>query len=199
MLRKLTFGVLLVTATFSARAVEYTDVYYNPAESGWGFFVVQSNIFQFLAFFIYGSDGKPTWYTAQLMDNGTGTYTGQVYETTGTYFPLPWNPATQVAFRTGFFLRVSASPRQAYRQPHEPMPTSPLDFAGLRTVSLAERGGKVKAADFAVAYQAGSGLAAWLESLPHILAGDSFRAVISAIESAARTVAPFYGAWVDTW
>jgi hypothetical protein len=101
MLRKLTFGVLLVTATFSARAVEYTDVYYNPAESGWGFFVVQSNTFQFLAFFIYGSDGKPTWYTAQLMDNGTGTYTGQVYATTGTYFPLPWNPAQLTASAVG--------------------------------------------------------------------------------------------------
>ena len=92
-LRKVILGLLLLSATFSARAVEYTDVYYDPAESGWGFFVVQSNTFQFLAFFIYGSDGKPTWYTAQLMDNGTGTYAGAVYATTGTYFPLPWNPA----------------------------------------------------------------------------------------------------------
>jgi hypothetical protein len=93
MLRKLFLGVLLLTAAFSARAIDYTDVYYNPAESGWGFFVVQSNTFQFLAFFIYGSDGQPTWYTAQLTDDGTGTYTGAVYATTGTYFPQPWNPA----------------------------------------------------------------------------------------------------------
>ncbi len=71
---------------------------------------------------------------------------------------------------------------------------SPLDLAGHRTVSLAERGGKVKAADFAVPYQAGSGLAAWLDSLPHILAGDSFRAVLSAIESArARHRAILWG------
>ena len=101
MLRKFILGVLLLTAAFSARAHEYTDVYYDPAESGWGFFVVQSNTFEFLAFFIYGSDGKPTWYTAQLTDNGTGTFTGAVYATTGTYFPLPWNPAQLTASAVG--------------------------------------------------------------------------------------------------
>jgi hypothetical protein len=101
MLRKLILAVLLLIATFSAKAVEYTDVYYNPAESGWGFFVVQSNGFQFLAFFIYGSDGKPTWYVALLTDNGTGTFTGPVGATTGTYFPLPWNPAQYAANTVG--------------------------------------------------------------------------------------------------
>jgi hypothetical protein len=93
MLKRLVLIVLLLLAAVRAEALEFTDVYYNPAESGWGFFVIQSNTFQFLAFFIYGSDGKPTWYTAQLTDNGAGAYTGAVYLTTGTYFPLPWNPA----------------------------------------------------------------------------------------------------------
>jgi hypothetical protein len=54
----------------------------------------------------------------------------------------------------------------------------------LRTVGLRERGGKVKIADFGTAYRKGSGLAGWLESLPHILAGDSFRAVVEAIAAA---------------
>ena len=62
----------------------------------------------------------------------------------------------------------------------------PLDFAGLRTVSLRERGGKVKAADFASPYRKGSGLAGWLDSLPHILAGDQFRAVVDAVAAARR-------------
>jgi hypothetical protein len=93
MFRKLMLAMMLLAATFSARALEYTDVYYNPAESGWGFFLVQSDTTQFLAFFIYGADGKPTWYVAVTQDDGTGKYTGPVYATTGTYFPLPWNPA----------------------------------------------------------------------------------------------------------
>ena len=65
------------------------------------------------------------------------------------------------------------------------MRESPIDFAGLKTVSLHERGGKVKIADFATPYRKGAGVARWLESLPHILAADSFRAVVDAV-SAAR-------------
>ena len=70
----------------------------------------------------------------------------------------------------------------------------PLDFSALKTVSLKERGGKIKAADFAVPYRRGSGVAGWLDSLPHILAGDSFRAVVDALARArARERAIIWG------
>jgi hypothetical protein len=59
-----------------------------------------------------------------------------------------------------------------------------MDLSGLKTVSLKDRGGKVKQADFASAFVPGSGIAGLLESLPHILAGDSFRAVVTAIATA---------------
>jgi hypothetical protein len=62
----------------------------------------------------------------------------------------------------------------------------PLDFAGLKTVPLRERGGKVNIADFASVYRAGSGVAGWLDSLPRILAGNSFRAVVDALVVARR-------------
>ena len=60
----------------------------------------------------------------------------------------------------------------------------PLDFAGLKTVPLKERGGKVKIANFASVFRAGSGIAGWLDSLPRILAGNSFRAVVDALAAA---------------
>ena len=60
----------------------------------------------------------------------------------------------------------------------------PLDFAGLRTVGLKERGGKVKTADFATLYRPGAGMAGWLDSLPRILAGNGFRAVVDALIAA---------------
>ena len=60
----------------------------------------------------------------------------------------------------------------------------PLDFANLQTVGLEERGGKVKAADFALPYRPGSGLAGWLDSLPRILAGNAFRAVVERLREA---------------
>ena len=62
----------------------------------------------------------------------------------------------------------------------------PMDFAKLKTVSLTERGGKVQRADFASAYRSGSGVSGLLDSLPKILAGESFRAVVEAIGAARK-------------
>ena len=42
----------------------------------------------------------------------------------------------------------------------------------------------MKAADFAIPYRKGLGLPGWLSSLPHILAGDQFRAVVDAVAAA---------------
>lgn len=60
----------------------------------------------------------------------------------------------------------------------------PLDFAHLKTVSLRERGGKVKTADFATVYSKGSGFNGLLDSLPRLLAADEFRAVVEAVAAA---------------
>ena len=59
----------------------------------------------------------------------------------------------------------------------------PLDLSGLRTIPIQARGGKVRAEDFARPY-AGGDVASWLDSLPHILAADSFRAVVQALKAA---------------
>jgi hypothetical protein len=67
---------------------------------------------------------------------------------------------------------------------------APLDLAGLKTVPLSSRGGKVKQADFAGVYRAGSGLTGLVDSLPRILAGDSIRAVAEAIVAAQRKRKP---------
>lgn len=60
----------------------------------------------------------------------------------------------------------------------------PLDFENLKTIGLTERGGKVKSADFASVYRKGSGLGGWIDSLPRILAGNSFRGVVDAVAAA---------------
>jgi hypothetical protein len=67
---------------------------------------------------------------------------------------------------------------------------SPIDLSGLKTISLAERGGKVKQADFARVYERGSGVGGFLESLPHILAGDTLRAIVDAIAAARAKQKP---------
>src|SRR5690349_22705985 len=63
-------------------------------------------------------------------------------------------------------------------------PQQPLDLSGLKTVPIEARGGKVRVEDFARPYSTGSGITALLDSLPHILAADSFRAVVDALANA---------------
>jgi hypothetical protein len=60
----------------------------------------------------------------------------------------------------------------------------PLNFDGLKTVPIDARGGKVRTRQFAKPYQKGEGITALLDSLPKILAADSFRQVIDAIRRA---------------
>jgi hypothetical protein len=70
----------------------------------------------------------------------------------------------------------------------------PLDLSGLKTVPLAARGGKVRTADFGRPYRRGEGVTGLLDSFPHILAADSFRAVVDAIVAArARRRAIVWG------
>jgi hypothetical protein len=60
----------------------------------------------------------------------------------------------------------------------------PLSFEGLKTVPIDARGGKVRVEDFAKPYRKGEGVAGWMESLPKILAADSFRGVVEALRRA---------------
>lgn len=58
---------------------------------------------------------------------------------------------------------------------------APLDFAALKTVPIADRGGKVRTEHFATQPPA---LPGFLDSLPRILAADSLRAVVEALQNA---------------
>ena len=71
---------------------------------------------------------------------------------------------------------------------------APLNFETLKTVSLSERGGKVRVADFARPYRKGAGVSGLLDGLPHLLAADSFRGVIEALlQARARKRAIVWG------
>ncbi len=59
----------------------------------------------------------------------------------------------------------------------------PLDLSGLRTIPIHERGGKVRIEHFAKPY-AGGGVEGLIDSMPHILAADSLRAVLDALATA---------------
>jgi hypothetical protein len=60
----------------------------------------------------------------------------------------------------------------------------PLELRGVHTYPLARRSSKVSVRDFARPAGRNATLARWMEGLPHILAGDEFRAAVGALEKA---------------
>jgi hypothetical protein len=60
----------------------------------------------------------------------------------------------------------------------------PLSFDALKTVPIAERGGKVRVSQFARPFRRGDGVAGLVESFPGILAGEAFRGVLDALKRA---------------
>lgn len=74
----------------------YSDLYFNPNESGWGINIQQHPSDKiFATWFVYGLDNKPMWY---VIPDGTWTsdrqYTGKIYRTVGPYFNDPvWSPS----------------------------------------------------------------------------------------------------------
>jgi len=66
----------------------------------------------------------------------------------------------------------------------------PLDLTGVRTYPLAERKSKVILADFARPHGAGGSLAAWLDSLPRILGGETLRRLVADVLRARASGKP---------
>jgi len=65
-------------------------------------------------------------------------------------------------------------------------PYEEFDVEGIKTYPLASRKSKANATDFARPYEPDSGLAAWVDSLPDILAAADFKAVLEAMLKARR-------------
>ena len=68
-----------------AKTTDESDLWWIPTESGWGIQFVEEENTIFATMFVYGPDGKPTWYVATLGHAGTLFWTGTLYATTG-----PW-------------------------------------------------------------------------------------------------------------
>ena len=89
-----------VFATGSVPPVNYTDLWWNSNESGWGISLTQQFGIIFAAWYTYDATGKPVWYVVpNCLLSGAGC-TGSLYLVTGGQ-PLTakWNytnPATNV-------------------------------------------------------------------------------------------------------
>jgi len=84
---------------------DFSDLWYNPNESGWGVNLAQQNEILFITFFVYGTNGTPTWFVGPATalsgstQDGIVSFTGPLYTTTGPYFGAATFDPNQVAIR----------------------------------------------------------------------------------------------------
>ena len=77
----------------STPGVDYTDLWWNPNESGWGLAVAQQGSVMFLAWYVYDTKGKPVWYIASSCGVSGAGCTGPLYQTSGPPFGATFDPS----------------------------------------------------------------------------------------------------------
>ena len=84
-------ALFLAFAPTAHAKVDFTDIWETEGgtEPGWGVNFAHTGDFIFATFFIYGPNGAPVWYTAQLLRTTGDTFSGGVYVTSGTWFGAP--------------------------------------------------------------------------------------------------------------
>ncbi len=110
-------GWLLCGLAFvqAARGQNYSDIWWNPSESGWGVTIADHDTNIFAVFYSYGADGKPTWFVVSggMFSQGRRVFTGDVYATAGPSFASePFDPRLVTRAKVGTasfdFLPVAA-------------------------------------------------------------------------------------------
>ena len=99
-------GAAVCTFTTGSRAgaTNFTDLWFNPNEAGWGINLTQQSNIMFATLFVYGGNGRTQWYvmSAGLRQND-GSFTGALFQTQGPIFnsqPFPLPQVTQVGNMT---------------------------------------------------------------------------------------------------
>lgn len=93
-------------AAGSATLTNFTDLWWTPAESGWGLNIAQQADTMYVTFYVYGQNGQPTWYSALLVHqgpqpDGSTLFAGSLDAYTGPYFGAPFNPVFVAGSRVG--------------------------------------------------------------------------------------------------
>jgi hypothetical protein len=99
----------------SAPTVDFSDLWFLPAESGWGANVIQQDDILFVTLFVYGPNGQPTWYVASstVRSGATSTFSGPLFRASGPYFGAGSWPANSVLVTQVGTLTFTASSSNA--------------------------------------------------------------------------------------
>jgi alpha-tubulin suppressor-like RCC1 family protein len=83
-------------------AVDYSDLWWNASESGWGVALTQQFGTIFATLYSYDNGGKPRWYVASNCPMVSNSCTGDLYQVSGGSSPnVQWNDAGKVVKKVG--------------------------------------------------------------------------------------------------
>ncbi len=91
-MRELLLALLFVAGVaLPARAANYTDIWWNAAESGWGLTIAHHEDKVFAVWYLYDEAGKPLWVVMSdgTTSNGGRSFSGDIYRTTGPSYREP--------------------------------------------------------------------------------------------------------------
>lgn len=75
---------------------DFSDLWWNPDESGWGVNVAHQGEVIFMTLFVYGQGDRATWYVGPALTDQLGpeslVFRGTIYETTGPQLGSAFNP-----------------------------------------------------------------------------------------------------------
>jgi hypothetical protein len=114
-IRRLFASLLFAIATVSLPAwstsfsTDQSDLWYIPAEAGWGIQFVQRGSVIFATMFVYDQFNIPIWYVATMSSVGNFAWSGDLLLTSGPWFgTVPFN-TNAVTFRKVGTMRWTAS------------------------------------------------------------------------------------------
>lgn len=93
-------ALCLALSVPAARAdTNHSDLWWNPAESGWGAGIQRQGDVIFLTLFVYAPDGSSTWFVVPDMRATApqGAWQGKLYRTSGAGFAAPFEAAALAA------------------------------------------------------------------------------------------------------
>ena len=101
-------------AAATTSSVDYTDIYYDAAESGWGLAITQQGDLAFASMYVYGADNTPRWYfTGSGLTLSGSTLSGPLNSTTGPYFGAPYNASLVTSTTVGTMTIAFNGPNNA--------------------------------------------------------------------------------------
>src|SRR4029453_19181708 len=87
-MRKLLLALAALLLSFAAAAENYSDMWWNPSESGWGVTIADHETQIFAVWFTYDTDGSPMWFTVPggTFNADRTFFSGDLYRSTGPYW-----------------------------------------------------------------------------------------------------------------